>query len=72
MTARIQSQTRTTGPRFTLKSLLNRVLTADARYREAARMRRLTPEARADMGLPPRAEETSGKIADRRFLSDLW
>ena len=50
------------------KGLLAWLMQRDAQYRENQKMRRLTPEQRRDMGLPP--SDTSR--ADTVFLSGQW
>lgn len=73
MTARTPTKTAfvPAAPRRT--GLLARLLNADARYREAQAMKRLTAEQRRDMGLP---ESGGGRVdarrANLRFLDGEW
>ncbi len=56
--------------RFGLAAILARLVDADARYRQAGQMARLTADQRRDMGLP--AADGARPVLDRRFLTGQW
>ncbi len=72
MTTDIRTQSRHAPFQARRRSLLARLLAADARHRQSVKLRRLTAEDRRDMGLPPEDDGLEGARANLRFLTNSW
>ena len=67
MTSQTQSRRQFRRRAFGLLALLQWIVALDGRYRQAQAFKRLSPEARKDMGLPKGEAPKAGAMHDARW-----